>query len=408
MPPATRSEPRAVARWIASILLGSMLCAGPLWMWRTPLRWFFLKADDFVYLAWSRSPAALREHVATPHEGHVAPLFLLETHVLARLAGTLEALPRVLGWASYATLVLAMAATARVVARETGRTARGLAAMAAVGFSSVLGPTLLWYAAGQALGAGTAILAMLAALQAWRVRGSWWPLVLAVLAAMAAPLFWSAGYAAAPVGVAYLWADGRPACRRAAALLAVCELALIVLIWGVVGRGFAPVSHVAARPLGGVLAADAVLSHSSQAVCEALILNNLGLDAPTTAGQAIVLGAMLIGLWAWSRRRSDPTASGPWPRVNPLEAAGAVMVIATFGLIFASRGTDGGFESLRGLGWYDAIAELGTVLFVAGWWSGRLPSPPAGAPEPLEVREFAAVLAFVAVVVALQAPAPIG
>ncbi len=111
-----------------------------------------------MYLARSRTPAALREHLFTPHNGHVVPLFLLETHVLARMAGTLEALPAVLGWASYATIVLAMAATGHVVARETGRVARGLAAMAAVGLTSVLGPALLWYAAGQALAAGTMVL----------------------------------------------------------------------------------------------------------------------------------------------------------------------------------------------------------------------------------------------------------
>jgi hypothetical protein len=384
--------------------MGLILCAGPLWLWRAPLRWSFLRGDDFVYLAWSRSPEALRGHLAAPHQGHVAPLFLIETHLLSRMAGTLEALPIVLGWASYATQVLAMAAIGHLVAWETGRTARGLTAMAAVGFSSVLGPTLMWFAAGQAMAAGATILAMLAMLQAWRIRGSWWWLVVGLLASTSAPLIWSAGYAAAPVGMAYLWADGRRACRRAAAMLAVGMFALIVLIWSVVGRGFAPASHVAARPVGGVLAADAVLSHSAQAVCEALILNNLGLDATTTAGQALLVVALLIGCWAWSRRRSGPSGSGPWPRINPLESAGAVLVIATFGLIFAARGTESGFDSLRGLGWYDAMAELGAVLFVAGWWSGRLPSPPTGAPEPLELRGFLAVVAFVAVVVALQAP----
>jgi hypothetical protein len=404
MPPRTRAEPRVIARWGPAILLGLTLCAGPLWLWRVSLPWFFLKSDDFVYLAWSRSPAALREHVAASYQGHVAPLFMLETHLLARLAGTLEALPTVLGWASYANLVLAMAAIGRVVAWETGRTARGLAAMAAVGFSSVLGPTLLWFAAGQALAAGTIILAMLTALQTWRIRGSWWPLVLGLLAAAAAPLIWSAGYAAAPVGMAYLWADGRRPCRRAAALLAACTLALIMLVWCVVGRGFAPASHVAARPLGGVLAADAVLTHSAQAVCEALILNNLGVDAPTTAVQGLLICTLLIGIWAWSRRRSGPTGSGLWLHINPLEAAGAVLVMATLGLIFASRGTESDYNSLRGLGWYDAMAELGAVLFVAGWRSGRLPSPPSGAPEPPGRRELLAVLMFAAGLMALQAP----
>src|SRR5262249_59352868 len=101
---------------------------------------------------------------------------------LAGLAGSLEALPTVLSWASYATMVLAMAATGHLVARESGRTSLGLAAMAAVGLTSVLGPTLLWYSAGQALAAGTMVLAMLAALQAWRIAGARWALALGLRA----------------------------------------------------------------------------------------------------------------------------------------------------------------------------------------------------------------------------------
>ena len=141
--------------------VGLSICAGPLWLWGVPLRWFELKSDDFVYLARSRTAASLMAHLFAPHNGHVVPLFMLETHCLCRLAGSLEALPTVLSWASYATLVLSIVLTGHLVAWETGRAVRGLAAMAAVGFTSVLGTALLWYSAGQALAAGTMILAML-------------------------------------------------------------------------------------------------------------------------------------------------------------------------------------------------------------------------------------------------------
>ena len=349
---------------------------GPLWLWGVPLRWFFLKSDDFVYLARSRTPAALRGHLATPHHGHVAPLFLLETHLLARLAGTLEALPAVLGWASYATLVLAMAATGHVVARESGRMARGLAAMAAVGLASVLGPTLLWYAAGQALAAGTAILVMLAALQAWRIRGGWWRLGRGLLAATAAPLFWSAGYAAGPVGMAYLWADGRRACRRAAAILAASSLAVVALVWCVAGRGSprprtSPPGRSAAcwplapwwriRPRRSARPWSSITWASTPPPRPARPSSSPRCSPASGPGRGDGSGA---------------AGSRTWPRINPLEAAGAVLVIATFGLIFAARGTESDFDSLRGLGWYDAMAELGAVLFVAGWCAGALPSPP--------------------------------
>jgi hypothetical protein len=399
-----QAERVMVVRWAPTILLALIFCAAPLWLWGVPLRWFFLKSDDFFYLMRSRSAVAIWSHLVTPHHGHVVPLFVLETHGLARLAGSLEALPTVLNWASYATMVLAMAVTGHLVAWETGRPAPGLAAMAAVSLTSVLGPTLLWYAASQALAAGTMIVAMLAALQAWRARGSWWWLALGLMTSMAAPLLWSGGYTAGVVGMAYLWADGRRACRRAAAMLPATSVALALLVWCVVGKGFAPASHLAARSLGDVAPVAAMVAHTVQAVCEAMVLNNLGLDAATTAGQAIVLGALLVAFWAWSRRRADPAGSGPWPRLNPLEAAGAVLVAASFGMIFAARGIDYSFEGVRGMGWYDAIAELGAVLFVAGWWTGPIDSPPPRSIEPPRRLELLVVVLFAAAMLLLQLP----
>ena len=55
-----------------------------------------------------------------------------------------------------------MAATGYLAARKTDRQARGLAAMAAVGFTRLLGPAPLWYADGQSPVAGTTILTVLA------------------------------------------------------------------------------------------------------------------------------------------------------------------------------------------------------------------------------------------------------
>jgi hypothetical protein len=393
-----------VVRWAPAFLIAVALCAATFWLWAVPLRWYFLKSDDFFYIGWSRTAIALRDHLVTPFHGHVVPLYLVETHLLARLAGSMESLPAVLGFASYATVVLAMAATGHLVAWETGRPACGLAAMAAVGLTSVLGPTLLWYAAGQALGAGTMIVVMLAALQAWRARGSRWWLAPGLLALIAAPLLWTAGYIAGLVGMAYLWADGRRGCRRVGAILPLISAAQALLVWCVAGRGFAPSSQVVGRSLINSTSAGAMVMHTVQAICEAMVLNNLGLDAATTAGQAIVLGALLFACWAVSRHRTEPAGSGPWPRLNPLEAAGAVLVVASFGIIFVVRGIDYGFESLRGMGWYDAIAELGTVLFVAGWWSGPLDSPPPRSIEPPRRFELLVLALFVAAMLLLQLP----
>jgi hypothetical protein len=395
---------RGVVRWAPTILLALTFCAVPLWLWGVPLRWFFLKSDDFTYLGQSRTASMLWSHLVVPHNGHVAPLFLLETHLLAWLAGSLELLPAVLSWASYATLVLAMAATGHVVAWETGRPALGLAAMAAVGLTSVLGPTLLWYAASQALAAGTMIVVMLAALQVWRARGSLWPLALAVLASIAAPLFWSAGYAAGLVAMAYLWADGRRACRRVSVLFPAVSVLLGLVVWRLAGSGFALASHLSTRSFINLLPLHAMVAHSAQAACEALILNNLGLDAATTAGQAIFFGAVLIGIWAWSRRRSDAPSLESWPRVNPLEAAGAVLVVASFGMIFAARDVASSFDGLRTMGWYDAMAELGAVLFAFGWWSGPIESPLPRSVEPPRRLELLVVMLFAIVMLGVQSP----
>ncbi len=391
-------------RWAGSIVVALIVGIAPLWMWGVPLRWFFVKSDDFVYLAWSRSAGSLREHMLSPYHGHVAPLYLIETHLLTRLAGSLEALPTALALASYAMLLAAIAATGHVVARESGRMAHGLAAMAALGCSSVLGPTLLWYAAGQAMAAGAVVVMMLAALQSWRTWDGWWRLGGGILAAAVAPLIWSAGYAAGPVGLAYLWADGRRACRRAGTLVATVTPIIAAVIWLSVGRGFAPASHVASRPLGGVLAVDAIVAHSAQAVSEALVLNNLGLDAATTPAQALLFTAALAVLWVWTRRRQAAADPSSWPRLNALESAGGMLVLATYGLIYAARGTDLGFESLRGLGWYHAMAEMGAVLLAAGWFIGLPPSPPPRDLEPPTRREFLAVGLFILVVLALQVP----
>jgi hypothetical protein len=297
-----------------------------------------------------------------------------------------------------------MAAAGHVVAWETKSAARGLAATAAVGLSSVLGPAVLWYSAGQALAAGTMVLVMLAALQAWRARGGWPILASGVLAAAAAPWFWSGGYTAGLTGLAYLWADGRRPCRRAALLPLAASGAIALLVWIVAGRSLAASPVLAERPLLHPARLAPAVTHTAQAICEALVLNNLGLDAATEAAQGLVLAAIIAVVWALSKHAFDPTEPRQPLRLRPLEAAGAVMVVANFAMVFAVRGTDTTFDNLRALGWYDAIPHLGAVLFVAGWCSRGVNVPPARRLEPPELRALLAVTAFAAVMLLLQAP----
>jgi hypothetical protein len=356
-----------------------------------------LRLDDFVYVARSRALASLVRHLLTPHNGHVVPLFLLETHFLARCAGSLARLPAVLGCAGFVNLTLAMASAGHLVAWETGRATRGLAAMAAVGLSSVLAPAFLFYAASQALAAGTAILVMLAALQAWRAGRSWWWLALAIGAAMAAPLFWTAGYTAGLVGLAYLWSDRRRSYRIAAMLPPAASVATAAVVWGLEGPAIAASARLAERPPLAISDLPVVLGHIAQAVVEKLVLNNFGLDALAAPAQSVVLCFLLLGAWALTR-------GGRWPVPNPLETAGAMLVFANFGLIFALRGTRMTYDGLRALGWYDAIPQLGAVLFAAGWWSGRIDSPPPRSLAPPRARELALAAGFAGVVLLLQSP----
>ena len=324
-----------------TIVFALAICAISYWLWRVPLEWYLMKLDDFDYLDRSRSAAVLARHLFTPHYGHVVPLFRLETYLLFKLAGSLEALPSVLGWASFATLVLATLLSGHVAAHETGRPERGVAAMAAVGFSSVMGPATTWYSAGQALACGTMILAMLAALQLWRVRGGRWPLCLGLLATMAAPLFWTVGYIAGLVGAAYLLADGRRRIRRAAILPVAVSVATCVLVRWVLIRFSADAALWAKpRPMDEVQVGPAI-THAAQALCE-FLLKNLGLDASTTDSQAIVIVPILAGLWCWTRGRFDPDGARNLPRINPLEAAGAVMMAASLVMIYSVRGTTTG------------------------------------------------------------------
>ena len=117
-----------------------------------------------------------------------------------------------------------------------------------------------------------------------------------------------------------------------------------------------------------------------------------------------MIGFVVAGLWGWTRTRLDPNRPPSIPRINPLEAAGAVLVASNFGMIYAVRGTETTFDGLRALGWYNAIPELGAVLFVAGWWSGQINSPPPRTIKPPLRIELLVFVLFAAAMLVLQAP----
>jgi hypothetical protein len=367
-----------------------LILAAPARLMADALRSFTLFGDDFIYIAHARDAPTLFEHLLAPHNTHFVPLFRLWTYLLVGLSGRLARLPDVLEVASYAALAAAMLSVGILVRRETRSTAAGLAAMAATGISTVVEPAVIWYSAGQALWAGVMIVLTLLAAQAWSLRPAAWRLVLAALGVLAAPAVWTGGLAAGPAASVYLWARGR---QRAAALLIGATVLAAAVVAAVAQRQARAIPiiwevhpEVWPRPIQAVI-------NTAQAIPEALVFANLGLDAPTTPVQGIVLTVGLLAAWLWTRRTAG--------RVHPLAAAGLIIVLSSFLMVYFFRGNFA-YENLRELGWYHAIPHLGAVLFASGWWAGGRPR--AGGLARLTRGGALLVLGLVVALSLLQGP----
>jgi hypothetical protein len=378
---------------------------------RGPREFYQLFSDDAAYVAASRTWDRTMANLLVPHNTHIVPAWRVVTWGLVACAGNFRRLPEVLAVTSYGILVAVMLMAGRLVARETGRIGAGLAATSMVGTTSLMLSPASWYSAGQPLWAALGILATLWYAQSYRRGGRWPSLALVALSAAVAGGFWSAGHLAGPVAAVYLWLDGRRRCRLAAAVPLAATAAAVVLMLSMATR---PIDSTisfhgrtvreAANPIQGAIT-------TSQAIPENLIFANLGLVAETTPIQGIVLTLGLILFWAscrWRRypespaSRSDgPAARAPapassrsampgrpvgrpsWPTFafNPLECAGAAIVLGCYLLEWTFRGYFE-YQNLRTLSpyaivpWYDVLPQIGAVLFAIGWWSG--PRRPAG------------------------------
>ena len=94
------------------------------------------------------------------------------------------------------------------------------------------------------------------------------------------------------------------------------------------------------------------------------------------------------------RRSGLPRTAGrrpSWPSFafNPLECAGAAMVLGCYLLEWTFRGYLD-YHNLRTLSpyaivpWYDVIPQIGAVLFAIGWWSGPRVRPGRRLPRPID------------------------
>ena len=379
----------AGVRGVASLAV--LILAAATWLMADEVNSFALNDDDFTFIAHSRDWPTTRENLLTPNATHIVPVFRLWTWALVETSGGLSDLPRVFGAASYLALAFTAGAVGLLVKQETGQTALGLAAVTVLGVSSVILPTATWYAAGQALWAGFGIVVTILLARAWSINGGGWRLGLMALAAFAATAVWTGGLLAGPAALAYVQVKKSSESRRALLVLAGTSafglLLILILTYGLIKQ--TPLiwernPELWPRPVQAVL-------HVAQAIAESLVFGNLGLDVVTTPFQAVILVLGLASLWFWSR-------GGPG-RINPLEACGATIVVGSYFLVYFFRGNLA-FSSLRPVVWYNAIPQVGAVLFAAGWWAGLRPADP----HPMSRLSALAVSALVVTTALMQAP----
>ena len=296
--------------YISFLVLLTAIVSAPAWLFfdplsylpRDPLATYRLINDDFEYCSVSRNWTRTVEGLFVPHNTHVVPAWRLVTWGIVAVAGRLSRLPYVLAIASYGILVGVMLMTGRLVTRETGRPGIALAAMAAVGTSTLMFSAASWYSAGQPLWAGFGILVTLWYLQGFRRSGGSHRLLLASVAAMAAGWLWTVGHLAGPLGAIYLWADARARCRWAA----VVPLLASVLAFGL-GMSLGGRKIDATISLHGRTAREALdpihgAMYTMQAIPENLVFGNLGVITETTALQGTLLTVALLLIWAWTRK----------------------------------------------------------------------------------------------------------
>jgi hypothetical protein len=378
---------------VAPWLLVLLVLAAPAWLLRDRLQHFTIFGDDFAYVSDARNESRLVENLLKPRNTHIVPLFRIWTFALVKAAGRLSNLPSSLLFGAYLALVVTALLVGRLVTRATGSRLAGVVALSALCLSTVLEPVILWYSAGQALCAGGMVVASLLAAEGWLEHGGGWRLGLTMAGTVAAPMFWTGGLAAGPAVAAYLWLDrrrrGRPAAASCLALTACLAVALMVLVKSKIEQA----AEFGGRHPSAVARGLEAVRSTAMAVPEILILRNLGVDATVTGLQGAVV--CLAIAWLWSR--------GGLRRMNGLEAAGAVVFLCGFLMVFYFRG-DMPYEDLRPVGWYYAIPHVGAVLFAAGWWARHAALVPTDKPAPLTRRELLAAAVVAAGLVGLQMP----
>ena len=365
----------------------------PAWLFWDNLLSPRLKGDDFAFLAECRSGETPIANLFKPHNTHIVPAFRLLTAGLCLIAKTPGDFASNTSLANYGALAFLLLLLGHVVAWETKRLSAGLFAMAFVGLSSVIRPSVVWYSAGQTLWAATGCLATLVLLQFYRIRKNKIWLGLALVSVLLATSFWGGGLTAGLAGAAYcvFWVGKT---GRLPALLQATLACLLLLTLVIVTRGASSDSQ--AQGDGSAPGVDLVkaITHTSQAIPEKLISPSFGVDITTTPTQGLLFCAGLAAWWFRSVR-----ARGS---IRPLEGAGLSLIVVPYLLGFALR-SQYTYENLRNLGWYDTLPLVGLTLFLVGWLAPVEQVLP-GVPARPSWRSTLGLLVFVVIMILLQTP----
>ena len=232
--------------------------------------------------------------------------------------------------------------------------------MAVLGLSTLIESAVVWYSAGQALLAGMVVLATLdrrAGLAG--ARGGWrlgWP-----SRRTSSPRRGSGRGARRRAGRRGLSLVRRPSPRAVGR-----PLRFLVVAFACVGglllrlgpaRRWNRCEPADPRVGVGAKALEACPLDRAWRSLRALVLRNLGIDAPLTGAAGLVLCLALAGCWlrGGPRRANGPRGSRGGDR--PVRLPDGLLLPG----IHAVRGH-------RAVGWYHAIPAIGAILFVAGWW----------------------------------------
>jgi hypothetical protein len=377
--------------WTAIAVLA--VCAAPAWLFLDPLTHYRLQTDDFAYVGASRTWARTVGNLLVPHNTHVVPAWRIVSYGVVAAAGKLVRLPDVMAPVSYGILVATMLVIGRFVALETGRTAAGLVAMAALGSTSVMEASGTWFSASQTLWAALGILIVLLCLQAWTRGAGAWTLWLSIPLGWLAAGFWTLGHLAGLAGAAYLSGSPDPRRRRGCWVPLAGMAAGVAAELALKGRELGTMAAVDGRVPSEAFSLFRGIKHTMQGIPENLILGNLGLSVSTTALQGVILTVALGAAWITSLRRAGRRAS-------PLERAGLILILVSYLAEYGFRGYKP-FAELRGVAvpWYNTIPQVGLILLLAGWWTGGVARG-----EPLTGKQAAGILLIQIGLLFLNAP----